>query len=176
MNPRDRIVSTACRLFYQQGYNKTGINQVIKEAEVAKASLYQYFPSKEDLLVEYLVITGNTTNDELKATAAKNKTPRQKVLALFDFLLKFSKQQNYHGCNFLNIAAEIPKDNEKVKELIRKQKDSLRNLFFEILKPAGKEDLADELYLLFDAALIASKVHGNSWPIKTARQVVEKLL
>lgn len=176
MNPRDRIVNTACRLFYHQGYNSTGINQVIKEAEVAKASLYQYFPSKEDLLVEYLVITGNNTNDELKATAQKHKSARQKVLALFDFLLKFSKQQNFHGCNFLNIAAEIPKDNEKVKSLIRKQKNSLRNLFFEILKPAGKEDLADELYLLFDAALISSKVHGHPWPIKTARQIVEKLL
>ena len=51
MDTRERILDTAARLFYAQGYNSTGINQVIKEANVAKASLYQHFPSKEDLLI-----------------------------------------------------------------------------------------------------------------------------
>lgn len=176
MGPRQRIVDAASRLFYNQGYNSTGINQVIKEADVAKASLYQYFPSKEDLLIEYLLVSSNNTNRSLIAVVEKQKTPKEKVLALFDFLLKFSRQQNFQGCNFLNVAAEIPKENEKVKALIRKQKNNVRGLFSEILRPTGKQNLADELYLLFDAALISSKVYGDVWPIKTARSVAEKLL
>lgn len=176
MDTRERILDTASRLFYTQGYNSTGINQVIKEAEVAKASLYQYFPSKEDLLIEYLSVTANETEKSLKAHIAKYKTPKEKVLAIFDFLLKFIKQTEFNGCNFLNVAAEVPHDNEKVRSLIKKQKNGIRALFTEILKPAHKESLADELYLLFDAALITSRVHRDVWPIKTARKTAERIV
>jgi AcrR family transcriptional regulator len=176
VDTRKRIVDTAAKLFYKQGYNSTGINQVIKEAEVAKASLYQHFPSKEDLLIEYLKIASAVTNEALQAAVNKQKTPRAKVLGLFDFLLDSTKQNAYRGCNFLNIAAEIPKDNTKIKSIIKKQKNHIRSLFAEILKPAGKEQLADEIYLLFDAALVSSKVYEDRWPVKTARKVVEKLV
>lgn len=176
MNPRDRIVETASRLFYTQGYISTGINQVIKEAEVAKSSLYQHFPSKENLLMEYLQVTAISTNKILQSILDKQKTPKDKVISLFDFLSKFAKRTDFNGCNFLNIACEIPKENEKIRMLIKKQKNHIRGLFAGILKPIGKEGLADELYVLFDAALISSKVYGDLWPIKTTRKIVEKLL
>jgi len=176
MNTRERIVETASRLFYTQGYNSTGINQVIKEAEIAKASLYQYFPSKEDLLLEYLHVTALSTNDALQKIVDKHNTPIKKVLALFDFLIDFSVQREFQGCNFLNIASEIPRDNEKVRALIQKQKNHIRALFSDILKPINKEDLADELYVLFDGALISGKVFGEEWPIKITRKIVKKLL
>jgi AcrR family transcriptional regulator len=176
MDTRERIIDTASRLFYTQGYNSTGINQVIKEADVAKASLYQHFHSKEDLLIEYLTITSNETEKSLRDHIAKYKTPKEKVLATFDFLAKFVKQTEYNGCNFLNVVAEIPHENEKVRSLIRKQKNGIRALFTEILKPAHKESLADELYLLFDAALITSRVHRDLWPVKTARKTAERIL
>ncbi len=176
MNARSRIVETASRLFYTQGYNSTGINQVIAEAEVAKASLYQYFPSKEDLLIEYLKETAATTNDMLRAVCDKYKTPRDKVVGLFDFLLQFMKKSAFNGCNFLNVAAELPVGHPAVRALIKKQKNQTRSLFAGIMKPVGKEDLGDELYLLFDAALVSSKVYGDGWPIKTARTIAGKLL
>lgn len=176
MNTRDRIVETASRLFYTQGYNNTGINQVIKEAEVAKASLYQYFPSKDDLLVEYLTVTSHYTMDTLRKVAAKHTDARAKVLSMFDFLIDFSQQTDYQGCNFLNIASEIPRDNSKVKALIQNQKTQTRNLFVELLKPIGKESLADEMYLLFDGALITSKVYGDIWPVLTSKKIAEKLI
>jgi AcrR family transcriptional regulator len=154
----------------------TGINQVIKEAAVAKASFYQHFPSKEDLLLAYLVTTQENTDKEMRAQIAKCKTPREQVLALFDFLSKLARQTSFKGCNFLNIAAELPNDQGKVRSIIRKQKNGIRNLFAEILKPAGKEDLADEIYLLFDAALVSGKVYADVWPVKTARKIVEKLI
>lgn len=176
MDTRSRIVDTASRLFYTQGYNSTGINQVIREAGVAKASLYQHFPSKEDLLAEYLKVTSVSTNEVLQSVTEKYATPREKILGLFDFLLKLTKQTEFQGCNFLNVAAEIPKDNQKVRALIKKQKNFIRKMFADLLKPLGKEDLADELYILFDAALVSSKVYGELWPVKTTRNIVEKLI
>jgi len=176
MDTRSRIVDTASRLFYTQGYNSTGINQVIREAGVAKASLYQHFPSKEDLLAEYLKVTSVSTNEVLQSVTDKYATPREKILGLFDFLLKLTKQTEFQGCNFLNVAAEIPKNNQKVRALIKKQKNFIRKMFTDLLKPMGKEDLADELYILFDAALVSSKVYGELWPVKTTRNIVEKLV
>lgn len=176
MDARSRIVATASRLFYTQGYNSTGINQVIKEAEVAKASLYQYFPSKEDLLAEYLKLAAVTTNEMLEAAAAKHKNPKDKVLAIFDAVQQSTRQTGFNGCHFLNVAAEIPMGNSLVKGIVKKQKNYIRNLFTGILKPIGKEGLADELYLLFDAALVSGKVFGDPWPAKAARKIAEKLL
>lgn len=176
MDPRTRIVETASRLFYTQGYNSTGINQVIKEAAVAKASLYQYFPSKEDLLEEYLKVAAVNTNAMLQSTSEKYKNPKEKVLGIFDLLIKVSRQTEFNGCNFLNIASEIPNENISVRSLIKKQKTYIRGMFADILKPSGKEHLADELYLLFDGALVSSRVYGDVWPVKTAKKIAEKLL
>lgn len=176
MDVKSRIIDTASRLFYKQGYNSTGINQVIKEAEVAKASLYQYFPSKEDLLIEYLNVTSRVTKQQLELVVSQFENPKDKVLGIFDFLIEMTESTSFNGCNFLNISAELPQENTKVTELIKAQKDSIRNLFTRILDNEQKEELADELYVLFDAALVSSKVYQSSWPVKTARKIAEKLL
>jgi len=176
MDTRQRIVDTASRLFYKQGYNSTGINQVIKEAGVAKASLYQHFPAKEDLLAEYLRVTALATNKALRELINKYEGPREKVLAVFDFLMDFQNITEFNGCNFLNIAAELPQEGGKIKELIRNEKNEIRALFAEILKPVNKEALADELYILFDAALVSAKVYSDLWPVAATRKIVEKLL
>jgi AcrR family transcriptional regulator len=173
---RDRIVETASRLFYKQGCVATGINQIIKEAGVAKTTLYEHFHSKEDLLVEYLVNMSNQTDVWLKAEADKFDSPKEKVLALFDFLAMLSSQAAYCGCSFLNMVSDLPSDSGRVKVIIKKQKDNVRALFADILRPVEKEQLADQLYMLFDGALITNKVHGGQWPIQTAKSIAEKLL
>ncbi|MDP4148666.1 MAG: TetR/AcrR family transcriptional regulator [Bacteroidota bacterium] len=169
-------METASRLFYTQGYNNTGINQLIKEAKVAKASFYEYFPSKEDLLVEYLKAAAEQTNRLLKTAVEKAATPREKVLAVFDHLMQRSRQTQYNGCNFLNILAEIPLNNKEVKTLVRSQKDHIRSLFSQILGRGKKDRLADELYLLFDAALSTSKVYEDSWPIEASKRLAAQLM
>jgi AcrR family transcriptional regulator len=176
VDPRTRILETACRLFYTQGYNSTGINQVIDEAKVAKASLYQYFPSKEDLLAEYLRIKADETNKALRAAVDKQKTVKEKVLCVFDHLQKQTRHPDFNGCDFLNIASEIPKDNKTIRSIIKRQKDSIRKLFVEILEPSGQAELADEFYLLFDASLISGRVYGEAWPAKVSKNIASKLL
>ncbi len=176
MDVKSRIIDTASRLFYKQGYNSTGINQVIKEAEVAKASLYQYFPSKEDLLIEYLNVTSIATKQQLEMVVSQFENPKDKVLGIFDFLIELTESNAFNGCNFLNISAELPTGNSRVVGLIQGQKNSIRNLFARILKLEDKEELGDELYLLFDAALVSSKVYQAGWPVKAARKIAEKIL
>ncbi|WP_179414661.1 TetR/AcrR family transcriptional regulator [Mucilaginibacter sp. E4BP6] len=173
---RDRIIDTAGRLFYKQGYVNTGINQIIEESGVVKSSLYASFRSKEEILMEYLITVGEATDESMLAAAMKHKDPKKQVLAIFDQLIKIVETDDYYGCTFLNVISEIPKDNQVVTEQIKKQKNSLRSLFARLLEPIGKEDLANEIYTLFDGAMIANKVHGELWPVTSARKTVERLL
>lgn len=176
MQTRERILETASKLFYEQGYNSTGINQVIKEAGIAKASLYAHFSSKEELLKEYLQNTAITTNQVLEQIINDKQTPKDKVLAIFDFLTQFSNQTCFNGCHFQNVLAEISSENKEVKAIVKNQKNKIRQLFMDILKPSNKEDLADEFYILFEGAIVSSKIHEDLWPIITTRRIVEKLL
>ncbi len=176
MDTRKKIVDTAAKLFYEQGYNSTGINQIIAEAGIAKASLYAHFSSKEDLLKEYLLRTSVSTNEVLRNITNQKQTAEEKILSIFDFLVDFSDGTGFNGCHFLNVSAEIPQNNATILPLIQGQKDKIRALFAEILTPIGKESLADELYILFEGAMVTSKVYKQMWTIETTRRIVEKLL
>src|ERR1700744_3087190 len=173
---RQTIIDTASRLFYQQGYGNTGINQIIEESGVVKSSLYTAFRTKEEILMAYLETAGAATDEAFKAAADNQTKAKEKVLAVFDYLIEMVQQKNYFGCSFLNIISEIPQDAETVKAQIIKQKNGVRRLFTDILKSVEKEDLADEIYVLFEGALIANKVHSDTWPVTAARKAVDKLL
>ena len=173
---RQTIIDTSSRLFYQQGYVNTGINQIIEESGVVKSSLYTAFRTKEEILMAYLEAAGASTDEALKAAANKHTKAKDKVLGVFDYLIEFVQQKDYYGCNFLNIISEIPKEAAVVRRQIKKQKDGVRRLFAEILKPIQKEELADQIYTLFEGALIGNKVHDDVWPVIAAREVVNKLL
>jgi len=173
---RQTIIDTASRLFYKQGYVNTGINQIIEESGVVKSSLYAAFRTKEEILMEYLVSSGAATDEALKTAADNGKDPKGKVLAIFDYLIDLVQEKEYYGCNFLNLIAEIPAEAEQAIKQIQKQKNGVRRLFATILEPVGKEDLADELYVLFEGALIANKVHHKVWPVESARKIAARLL
>jgi AcrR family transcriptional regulator len=173
---RDAIVNAAALLFYKQGYSNTGINQIIDEAKIAKSSLYQHFRSKEDLLIAYLETTGEQTITALKEVAEQHTSPKTKLLAIFEYLERLVQQNEFYGCHFLNMVYEMPEDASRIKEQVKKQKDSVRILFTEILAPIHKEELADEIYTLFEGALIGNKVHSDPWPIISARNIVKKIL
>jgi AcrR family transcriptional regulator len=173
---RQTIIDTASRLFYKQGYANTGINQIIEESGVVKSTLYTAFRTKEDILMEYLIAAGSATDEALLAASKKGKNPKDQVLALFDFLIVLVQQKDYNGCNFLNLVSEIPMEADRVIKQIQKQKNGLRRLFAELLEPIGKADLADEIYVVFEGALIANKVHHQVWPVENAKKVADLLI
>jgi len=173
---RGTVIDTASRLFYRQGYANTGINQIIEESGVVKSSVYTAFRTKEDILMAYLEKTGAATDVALQSAADRGSTPREQVLAVFDLLIGMVLGPEYYGCQFLNIISEIPLENERVIKQIQKQKNGVRALFARLLEPAGKAGLADSIYVLFEGALAANKVHNAVWPVETAKAVVGKLL
>jgi len=180
---RETIIKTASNLFYQKGYNSTGINEIISESGIAKATLYNHFKSKEDICVAYL----NNLNtpflkDIEKFTLLKPKGTEQ-ILALFEFLEIFYRSGNFNGCWCLNTISEIPSENKKIRNEIQRGKINFLELIVRLLEinfpnKAKKEVavLSKQVYLVYESAISESHLHQDEWPIKTAKGIIKKLL
>jgi len=173
---REAIIRTAARLFYKQGYSRTGINQIIEEADIAKSTLYQHFKSKEELLLAYLEEAGETTVTALIDAANKETQPLAKILSIFSYIDQLITQPDFYGCHFLNLVYEMPEGDELTRTEVKKQKDAVRQLIGEAVNSLKRPELADEIYTLFEGALIAHKIHQNNWPIQSAMNVVRKIV
>ena len=172
---RQRIVDTAARLFYQQGYTVTGINQLISEAGVAKASLYQHFKSKDEVLRAYLQQVSQDWFRQADEAVANGVTPKEKVLAIFDLLNDFLVSVDFRGCNFQNALVQLPPDESPVRTFSQQRKSKMSDVFARLLSDSVPT-LADEVTLLFEGALITSQIQQNQEPVKTARRMIERLL
>ena len=112
MNPaaqpaRERILDTAFRLFYASGPRGVGVDTVVAESGVAKTTLYKYFPRKDDLVLAYLDKVDQAWFGQLRAAArAAGDDPRQQMVGMFDALTSACRRDGYHGCAFINTAAE----------------------------------------------------------------------
>ncbi len=184
LTPKERILKTVDRLFYEQGYLATGINQIIAEARVAKASFYQHFPSKEALVLEYIKAYHTNFKMQLRQLEKQFAEPKANILALFDLLADFAQQAECRGCAFLNIAGEFSQPESKPRILIAQFKTDLKVYIEQLVLKALPENIDSEsaqtrataVYLLFEAALVESRVHHDLWPIQASKAAVCQLL
>jgi len=173
MLPKERILDTVSVLFHKQGYNSTGINQIIEEAKVAKASFYQHFKSKEDLCVAFLNQRHLYWFNALENFTVAEKDIKSKVLTSFDFLIDMNQKENFRGCSFLNILSEIPSDNVKILSVIQSHKFDLQKYFKNILNDTI---LADHTYLLFESCIIESQLFKSNQLIEQSKKIIQTLI
>ncbi|MBM2835627.1 MAG: tetR-type protein [Candidatus Brocadiaceae bacterium] len=184
--PRDRIIDTALRLFYEQGYLATGINQIIAESQVAKATFYSHFSSKENLCLAYLQARHVVWMKWLEDSVEKHKSIEDRIIGVFSFLKEWMVKCNFRGCAFLNIASEIPSLNSKIRAEVVKHKDDLKLYLKQMISQLKDSDKrykyidinkdVDMVYVLVEGAIVASQNYGQVWPIQAAEDVVRKLL
>src|ERR1700736_1716448 len=106
LSARERLLAAADELFYENGINLIGIDRLIEHAGVAKASLYDSFGSKEELIRCYLKARSERRQARIHARMAQFQAPRDKILAVFDLLAETVAQPNYRGCAFQRAGAE----------------------------------------------------------------------
>ncbi len=180
MTVKERLINTASDLFYQNGYNNTGINEVIEKAKVAKASLYTHFKTKDDLCIAYLEYKEDKFLNALKASLKGKPEGKLQILGLFDHLREVYRKDDFRGNCSSNILAEIPKGNKKIREEVSLHKSNLKNYITELVKKNSDnkhpEKLANKLFLLFEGAQAQSYVEQDSWPIKEAKDMALSLL
>lgn len=117
---RDRIVETAAHLFESQGYAATGINQIIAESKTAKASFYDYFPSKELLGKEYLARYGQHHIALIRNLIARSASPGVFLSSWVKLIKRQLRSENLYGCPMANLRAQIGSESPLLVREIQK--------------------------------------------------------
>jgi AcrR family transcriptional regulator len=175
---RERLLAAAEALFYEEGFNTVGIDRVIERAGVAKASLYDCFGSKEELIRAYLLARKEAREARLTAGLAKFDTPRERLLGVFDLLGKQMLDTGFRGCAFVKAFAEAPAGSS-VRAVCDESRLWMRDLFIELARDAGAADpnaLAEQLVILYDGASISAQMDRNTSAAAAARAVAAVML
>lgn len=177
--PRERLLDVAGRLFYAEGIHAVGVDRVISEANVAKATLYAHFSGKEELVAAYLARRSEEWQIWIDASLpARAETPLDQILALFDLLSERFQSPDYRGCPFINAAAEYPGPGV-VTDQITNHRERVRLVFRSLLDRAGSgatEQLVEALVVLYDGAMVGAQLDGRPASAHSARLAADSLL
>jgi AcrR family transcriptional regulator len=165
MLARDKVFEVAADLFYRKGVRAVGVDTIVKQADVAKISLYRSFPSKDDLVVAYL----EDRNENFwrwwdEAFARHQDDPHAQLRAIMSYLAKRTTQPGYRGCPFINYCAEFPEASHPGRRVAEANKREWRRRFVEIAQALGAprpKQLADSLLLLVEGAYAISQTLGG---------------
>lgn len=117
---RDRLIQAALHLFLMQGYNATGIAQILRRAGANAGSLYHYFPTKEDLLIAVLKwYRDHIWDGLLEPVFSRIDDPIERVFGLLDGYRQMLLLTDFEqGCPIGNLALELGNSHPGVRELV----------------------------------------------------------
>ncbi|WP_329113460.1 TetR/AcrR family transcriptional regulator [Streptomyces sp. NBC_01465] len=175
---RERLLAAANELFYAEGVQSVGIDRVIEHAGVAKASLYNTFGNKEQLIRAYLDTRHAGTADRITRAVAERDTPREQMLAVFESQGRQFDRPDFHGCAFIRAGAEAGPGG-LVQEAADTFRAWMRELFTRLATEAGAADpeaLGHQLQLLYDGAGISALMDHDSTVAATSHAAATALI
>jgi AcrR family transcriptional regulator len=174
---RRRVLDTATTLFYGEGVHAVGIDRIIAEAGVAKATFYHHFPAKDELVRAYV-----EEQSRLRRAAIAElgqQSPRDALLAIFDLVGELAQQPGYRGCPFINAAAEYPDPANPVRQAIDEHRRWVREFVRDLLVADGHPDAdrtADILVVIGDGLLVGSDLDDPAELRALIRDAVTRVL
>lgn len=176
---QQRIIDTAYDLFYRQGYLATGVNQLIEEAKVTKATFYSHFPSKEDLLVTYIRERHNRESAMFQEWIKRETTAEGRFLAPLTCLIPWLEATNYRGCTFQNMAAEIVDPKSPAWAEVHGHVNGTRAIFKELAHELKNSDpvkyadmdadlVGESYFLVFQGTMQLASSYRAIWPVEQA--------
>jgi AcrR family transcriptional regulator len=132
---RRRLLDTATRLFYAEGIHAVGIDRIIAEADVAKATFYSHFPSKDDLVLAYIEDQDRIGREAV--AALPKEAPREMIRAIMGRISEAAVAGGFRGCPFLNAAAEYPDPRSPVRQAIDARRAWYRDTVRKLLAADG---------------------------------------
>jgi AcrR family transcriptional regulator len=175
---RERLLASADELFYAEGVHTVGIDRIIEHAGVAKASLYNIFGSKEGLVGAYLASRHDGTTEQLLAAVARHRSPRKRLLAVFEAQGQIIAQPGFRGCAFVAATGEASQGGV-IEEAADNYRAWIRALFTELAEQAGAAnpaELARQLQIIYDGTGLAAGLDRDPSITRSARAAAEALL
>ena len=174
---RRRLLDTATRLFYTEGIRAVGIDRIIAEAGVAKATFYNHFPSKDDLVLAYI-----EEQDQLgraAVAALPKQPPRELIAAIMGRISEAVVAGGWRGCPFLNAAAEYPDPASPVRQAIDARRAWHHGILEKLLAADGDPTpsvTASLLVALSDGLLEAAYLDDSGSVPALVEEGLERLL
>ncbi|WP_163550460.1 TetR/AcrR family transcriptional regulator [Candidatus Frankia nodulisporulans] len=181
---RERLLSTASRLFYREGIRAVGVERILAEAPATRATFYRHFPSKEDLVLAYLRGVDTGTRAGVRAAVEAARSPADALRAIGTAVADNLAAPEFRGCAFLKAAAEYPDPDDPVRQVILEHRTwyatTLTELFAQVFgdspRRGNPEHAARHFVLIRDGAMSGAHLDGVDSVGDAFRRGVEGLL
>jgi AcrR family transcriptional regulator len=164
---RDRLLRTASAIFYTEGINSVGVDRIVSDSKVTRATFYRHFPSKHDLVLAYL----QAAHDAIEAQLTE---PTVETLSA-DVCAQIGRPE-FRGCAFICAAAEFEDEQHPIRRAVAAHREWYLGVIRDAFRAAGHahpEDAARHFVMLRDGAFVAGHLGDQELAIRTFRQGAE---
>lgn len=177
---REQLIQTAVALFAKNGIHATGIDTIVEQSGVTKKTLYAHFRSKEELVLAALRhYDGQFRNSFMRQVETKGRTPKARLLAVFDVAEAWFSQQNFYGCMFINAVGEHSTPDTSLRYVCSDFKRMMTEFILDLCVKSGArnpQQLSEELALLLEGAIVTAQVSQKPDAAKIAKRAAEILI
>ncbi|NES30424.1 TetR family transcriptional regulator [Micromonospora terminaliae] len=176
---RQRLLTTATRIFYGEGIHSVGVDRIIAEAKVTRATFYRHFPGKEDLVLAYLRAADHAIREQVDAASAAALPAPDALRAIAESIARDIRSAGFRGCAFLNAVAEYPDPDHPVHQAVLAHRqwflDTITTLLASI-EETEAESGARHFVMLRDGAMAAGCLFDPALISETFLHGVEGLI
>ncbi|MGW4529029.1 TetR/AcrR family transcriptional regulator [Amycolatopsis sp. NPDC004378] len=176
---RSRLLATATRIFYAEGLHSVGIDRIVAEAKVTRATLYRHFPSKDDLVVAYLEGVHEMEREGIDKVVAGDLPAADGLRAIAKTIADGIGSAHFRGCAFLNAVAEYPDPAHPVHRAVLAHREWFLRTVTDLLAQVGEapaEPAGRHFVMLRDGAMAAGCLSDPAEVSDTFRQGVDGIL
>lgn len=159
---REDVIDAAMRVFYRHGFHASGLERILEEGGVSRMTLYNHFKSKDEVIVAALRRRDELfRNRMMKFVDSKATSPRDRLLAVFDFHESWFKDAEFCGCMFINACAEFSDPKSAPRLIAAEHKRAIVRYLCGICRECGlahPESIADQLNILIEGAIVTAQV------------------
>lgn len=180
LSARERILATAYELFSRRGIRAVGIDEIRERADVAKATLYRHFPSKDDLVLAFLAQREQVWTREWVEKEARRRgaTPEEQLLAIFDAFDEWFHEDDFEGCSFINVLLEWADRDHPIGRASALHLANIRAFLSTLATEAGlrePETFAHSWHILMKGSIVAA-AEGDHDAAKRAKNMGRELI
>lgn len=177
---KERILRVADELFYREGVRAVGIDRIIMESGVAKASFYRNFPTKDDLVVAYLDLHRRRNLETIEHARQRHpESVLEQLRYLMEYIAERMKRPDYRGCAFMNTAVEFPETGHPSHAKALESRKDVWDQVAEMAKAAGLPDyrgLTEQLRMLWSGAVMVAYINHEEFKPELFSEAAKKLI
>jgi AcrR family transcriptional regulator len=175
LQDRETLLDAAEALFYERGIQAVGMDDIRSASGLSLKQIYALFATKEELVVSMLRHRDRRWRASLVGYVEQFDEPRERVLAVFDWLERFFSEPAFRGCAWINAFGELGATSPAIRDEVRAHKTAFHDLIKTWVTAAG-ELPPESVFLLAEGAIVTAGIMGDPRPARDARSVVEALL